>query len=384
MKIVGVICEYNPFHLGHLAQLAKLRAFGPDAAVVCVMSGNFVQRGEPAVFDKFTRAAAAAACGADLVLELPVTAALSSAEGFARGGVEVLDRLGIVTDLCFGCESGGAEPEKAAQAMCGPSFEPMLRENLDSGLSYAAAKQKALETLTGISGILRRPNDILAAEYCRALFLRGSAIAPMPVLREGDYHAAAADALAPSATAVRELLASGGWEPFVPEAARPFFASAPQYRMEYGERAVLSRLRAMEQCEWQHAAHGSEGLWSKAMKASRTECGLAEIMEAVRSRRYPMTRIRRLLMCAYLGITEEELHGAIPAVRILAFGERGRELTRMARKEGSIPLLNPGQAAEDAEMQRRDERCADLYALFAEKPLPPGAEQRFRITFSEK
>ena len=384
MKIVGVICEYNPFHLGHLAQFAKIRASDPDAAVVCVMSGNFVQRGEPAVFEKSVRAAAAAACGADLVLELPVTAALSSAEGFARGGVEVLDRLGIVTDLCFGCESGGEEPKQAAQAMCSPSFEPMLRENLESGLSYAAAKQKALETLTGASDILRRPNDILAAEYCRALFLRGSAIRPMPVLREGDYHAQTADAAAPSATAVRELLQTGGWESFVPEKVRKMFASAPQYRMEYGERAVLAGLRAMEEAEWQRTAHGSEGLWSRAMKAARTECGLAEITEAVRSRRYPMTRIRRLLLCAYLGITEEQLRGPVPAVRILAFGERGRELTRMARKEGSIPLLNPGQAAKDAKMQRRDERCADLFALFAEKPLPPGAEQRFRITFSEK
>ena len=247
MKTVGIICEYNPLHLGHAAQMERIRRIcGEDTAVVCVMSGNFVQRGEPAVLDKYTRAKGAVLCGADLVVELPVTAALSSAEGFARGGVEVLDRMGVADALCFGSESGDAAGLlAAARAMEDPRFPACLREKLDAGLAYGAAKQQTLEALTGISGVARTPNDILAVEYCRALQLRGSRVEPMPILRPGSYHAAAPDHENPSATAVRGLMDGMNWLEYVPGPARELFRSAPQYDLGSGERAVLARLRAM-------------------------------------------------------------------------------------------------------------------------------------------
>ena len=164
MKTIGIICEYNPFHLGHQKQIDHIRAeFGPDAVIVCAMSGNFVQRGMPAVFDKSLRAQAAIDCGADLVLELPTVYALSSAEGFAAGGVKVLSP--ICDYLCFGSESGNADALlETARALLSPEFPPVLRKALEEGCSFPVARQKALEQMGCDSSLLENPNDILAVE----------------------------------------------------------------------------------------------------------------------------------------------------------------------------------------------------------------------------
>ena len=210
MQTVGVICEYNPFHLGHARQLGLIRQqLGQEAAIVCLMSGNYVQRGEPAVFDKCVRARAAVEAGASLVLELPVTYALRSAEGFAAGGVSILSRLGCGF-LSFGCESGDGDAIlRAAEASRSSEFEQTLHANIQTGLSYAAARQRALEALGQDGQLLTRPNDILAFEYCRAILTQNSPMHPLAVLRPGDYHADTPDAEHPSATAVRAAFWQG-------------------------------------------------------------------------------------------------------------------------------------------------------------------------------
>ena len=161
MKIIGVICEYNPFHLGHKKQFDLIRKeFGEDAAVVCLMSGNFVQRGYPAIFHKSLRAAAAIECGADLVLELPPIFALWSAEGFAAGGVKILSKF--CDYLCFGAESGTAESLMAtAAALLSPEFSDALGKELDKGVSFAAARQQAVAAMGIDASLLEKPNDIL-------------------------------------------------------------------------------------------------------------------------------------------------------------------------------------------------------------------------------
>lgn len=169
MRTVGVICEYNPFHRGHLTQFRQIRTlFGEDAAIICLMSGNFVQRGECAVFDKLVRASAAVDCGASLVLELPVTGALRSAEGFARCGVEILDALGVEM-LAFGSESGETENYLClAAAMDTPEYNAELRAALASGQSYPAAREAAAKSLHLPGELLKTPNNILGLEYCKA------------------------------------------------------------------------------------------------------------------------------------------------------------------------------------------------------------------------
>ena len=222
MRSIGIICEYNPFHNGHLRQLRLAREqAGEDCALICLMSGNYVQRGEPALFPKSLRAEAALRCGADLVLELPLTAALSSAEGFAAGGVRILSALGCDA-LCFGTETEDlAALRRSAEANLDPAFDALLRRELESGSSYAAARQRALTALGAGEGV-SSPNDILAVEYLKALLRQNSPMQPLPIRRPGSYHAREIDAENPSATALRAALSSdcrGGHRP--PEDAAP-------------------------------------------------------------------------------------------------------------------------------------------------------------------
>lgn len=369
MAAVGIVCEYNPFHLGHEKQLRMARErLGGSTPVVCLMSGNFVQRGAPALFDKTVRARAAVECGASLVLELPVTCALSSAEGFARGAVEIFDRLGAVDTLCFGSETGDAAAlVRAAEAMTAPVFTQALRLALTDGLSYPAARQRALEETLGDGALLTSPNDILAAEYCKALFERRSRIRPLAVRREGGYHDETPDAENPSATAVRASLLRGeGWRQLVPEAAAAVYDGAARYTLASGERAVLARLRGMPEAEWAQLPFGSEGLWSKLRRAVQTEHSVEDILCTAKSKRYPRTRLQRMLMCGYLGITQADLARPRTYVRVLAFDERGRALLRRMRQSAAICVINAGERPADAAYYALECRCAALYGLFAE------------------
>lgn len=370
MTAVGVICEYNPFHLGHEKQLRLLRQLlGADAAIVCLMSGDYVQRGQPAVFDKRTRAAAAVSCGASLVLELPVTNVLRSAEGFAQGGVRILSALGVVEYLGFGCESGDGDAIfQTARAMCNPGYDRLVQQELSKGLPYPVAMESALAGLTGGGALLQQPNDILAVEYCKAILRQNSPLKPLAIRREGSYHASEADAENPSATAVRKLLETGDWRPYVPEAAASLYETAPVHTLSQGERAMLARLRGLTQADWERAAHGSEGLWSKVWKAVQTEPSVEAILTAAKSKRYPRTRLQRLLLCAYLGIDADTLAPPAPYVRILAFDERGQKLLKTAADTASLPMLHAGQAPREETHRpyyELETRCAGLYSLFA-------------------
>lgn len=368
MKTAAIICEYNPFHKGHNRQFAAIRqTLGDDTGIVCLMSGSYVQRGEPAVFDKYCRSAAAVECGADLVLELPLTAALSSAEGFALGGVEILTRLGGIDYLCFGCETGNQERlMETAEILLSPAFSEQLRKGLTDGDSFASLRQRTLTALGGDGSLLEQPNDILAVEYCKALLTCQSGILPLPIHRGGSYHDDMPDPENPSATSLRSFMPDASWLSFVPEAAARMFADAPIHRLSYGERAMLARLRAMDDTEFEALPYGAEGLWRKLMKESRQAPTIEALVNAVKSRRYARSRIMRMVMCAFLGIREEDFAQAAPYVRILAFNETGQKLLRRAAEESTVSLLHPGQRG-DCAYAKLEARAERLYPLF----LPP-------------
>ena len=286
MKIVGIICEYNPLHLGHKKQIDEIRRIcGSDTAIVCLMSGNFVQRGVPAIIDKSLRAEAAVRCGADLVLELPVGYALSSAEGFAAGGVRI---LGDFCDaLCFGAENADRDLLMAvARALLSEEFKPLLKEQLETGISFPAARQAALTQMGLDSSLLETPNNILAVEYCKAILALNSGMEPLPIFRGGSYHDELPDQDNPSATAMRKLmLTAGDFKSLVPAAVTDLFSAAPLHALEAGERAVLSKLRVMTDAEFEALPYGAEGLWRKFMHACRTEATLEGIIAATKSKR---------------------------------------------------------------------------------------------------
>lgn len=363
MKVAGIICEYNPFHNGHAKQFRLIREkCGEDTAIVCVMSGNFVQRGEPALYHRSVRAAAAVEGGADLVLELPVTYALRSAEGFAAGGVEILSGLEICDAISFGCETPHGLWETAGLLLT-PEFAAKLREQLDSGISFAAARQRALEALGGNGELVARPNNILGVEYCKAIQQQGSSLSILPLQRGGDYHDCVPQTEDPSATSLR---AAEDFLPFVPRETWGCYEGKPQYRRAWGERAMLARLRALDETEFAAVPFGNEGLWNKVMHACRKGGTVEEILAEAKSKRYTYTRLSRLLMCAYLGISAEQLAEKVPYVRVLALNARGGELLRRARKDGSIELCNTGARVELSSYAGLEARTELLYDLFCE------------------
>lgn len=378
MKTVGIICEYNPLHLGHRKQLRWVRqTVGEDCAIVCLMSGNYVQRGYPAIVDKSLRSKAALECGADLVLELPLNVSLSSAEGFAAGGVRILSPF--CDFLCFGAEDADASALMAmAQALLSEDFRSALRQQLDLGFSFPAARARAVGAMGLDSVLLETPNNILAVEYCKGILSQGSPMEILPMQRLGSYHDAEPDRENPSATAVRKQMLEGkDWELLVGAEAACVLEGAAVHNMDAGERAILAKLRAMTEEEFSRIPYGSEGLWRKLMHAVREQATLEDILTAVKSKRYTRTRLDRMVMCAFLGLTEQDLQTPAPYVRVLGFSQRGREVLKKARSIQDFP--NTGEP-RDCEYWNREQLWGDLYGLFAiNAPEAPGTEKRRRV-----
>lgn len=375
MKTVGIICEYNPFHNGHLRQIERIREhFGEDCRVVCLMSGNFVQRGAPAIVDKSVRAHGAVLSGVDLILELPVSVCLSSAEGFAQGGVRILSQC--CDTLCFGTESMTEDHLfQTASALLSPNFSALLKEELAEGCSFPAARQAALRRM-GIQENLSGPNNNLGIEYTKAILAQGSSMNIFPIYRQGDYHDQELNPLAPSATAVRKALLSGGnWENAVPAPTVPLLKNAVLHTLQAGERAIVAKLRMMEEGDFEQLPYGSEGLWRKLMKAVRSNGDLSSIIEATKSKRYTRTRIDRMILCAFLGLTGADLGVLPPKIRVLAFTGRGRTVLR-----SHDCFLNAGEAVEEAE-----KRIGSLYGLFCLNGIePPDLEEKRRIIYIQE
>lgn len=374
MKTVGIICEYNPFHLGHEKQIRWLKHRG--YRVVCMMSGNYVQRGRPAIMDKTLRGQAAILCGADLVLELPLMAALSSAEGFTSEGVRLL--APICDGLCFGAETADRDGLMAlARALLTPEFSGALRLELDKGLSFPAARQRALQSMGLDGSVLEKPNNILAVEYCKAILTQGLEMEPIPIHRGGDYHAQIPDPENPSATALRGLMERGDWQNYVPAVLGALYEGATLHSLEAGERAVLCKLRTMTDREFEALPYGSEGLWRKLMHAARQKATLEEIATAVKSKRYTRSRIDRMILCGFLGMKAQDMAGLSPYARVLAFNDTGRGLINEARRKGLYP--NIGEKVEDP-YQALEDRADTLYGLFAHST-PTSPTPKYRVWY---
>jgi len=383
LKIAGIVAEYNPFHTGHLLHMEKTRALlGEDTAIVCIMSGNFTQRGDFAIFEKHARAEAAVLCGADLVLELPVPWALSSAEGFAFGAVSVLDSLGIITHLSFGSEAGCVSLlDNAAGFLLSAQSDELIKYELQKGVSYAQARQKAALTALGDAAeVLRSPNNILGIEYIKALKKLKSAIEPITFRRIGAGHDSSELSETASASKIRGILKNGGdARRFIPRAAGEIFARetacgrAPVF-IENCETAILSALRRMTRDELCSLDGGAEGLGDRLYKFASVEPRLSSVYEKTKTKRYALSRIRRLVLRAYLGIPLD-LPEAPPYAKILALGNRGRILLKNASEDFTL-ISRPASGKSLTGNARRafelDSLSTDLYVLAY-----PGETQRY-------
>ena len=373
MRAFGIICEYNPFHTGHRWQIAELRRrFGEECAVVCAMSGNFVQRGDFAIVRKHARAEAAVRGGADLVLELPTPWATASAESFARGGVAVLAGTGIVDTLAFGSECADTEKlKRVAACLTGEDFTDALHTELDKGNSFAAARERAAEKLCGAdAAVLRDANDILGVEYCKALSETG--IAPLTLPRMGIGHDGGAAGEFASASYLRERLLAGEacGEYLTPDMTRLYEAERTVGRapvtMANAERAMLAKLRTMTEDDFARYDEGNEGLYHRLYDARCTATGVEELLAAAKTKRYAYARLRRTVLRMYLGI--ESVPEKVPYLRVLACSERGRALLKQMKKSASLPILTKSADVRELseEAQRLfaiEERATDLYTL---------------------
>lgn len=351
MNICAIITEYNPFHAGHAYQIEEVRRRLPDCAVISLMSGNYVQRGEPAIWDKYLRAACAVdAGGPDLVLELPLTAALSSAEGFAQGGIHLAAALGCVTHLSFGCETGTEEYlMQLAACLNTDEFSARLRALLPNSASYAhAAAAAAQELCPQAASLLDSPNDLLAVQYCRFLQQICPGVQPIAVRRRGAAHDGTPEDGIPSASHVRRLLRAGRADEafdLLPSACRERGSVARRHSWDDLASAVLPYLRRLTPEDIRALPGVSEGLENRFYQACQKAQTLDELWDRVRSRRHPLSRVRRLVLCAYLGITQK-LTALPPAfVTVLAMNTRGREVLRTMKQTCSLPVIvKPTQA----------------------------------------
>ena len=381
MQTAGIIIEYNPLHSGHLYQLEETRRLlGRDTAIVGVMSGDFVQRGDFAIARRQARAKAAVESGVDLVLELPLPWAVGSAERFADGGVAVLAAAGVVDRLVFGSECGDtAALERIARVLLSEEFPRVLKTELAEGVSFAAARQRAVERLATAedAALLAQPNNILGVEYCKSLLRRESSIRPLTIQRKGTgYHGTELEENLPSATMLRELLRSG-------ERDKALSLMAPAMRSAYEEeaglgrapvlqetceRAILARLRAMSEEDFAALDEGREGLYHRLYEASRTAASLEEILNAAKTKRYAHARLRRMVLWAWLGMSPGNFPEEIPYLRVLAANQTGRELLGRMRKTASLPVVTKPQHVRRLSPEARalfelEARAADLYAL---------------------
>lgn len=385
MKAVGVVAEYNPFHNGHARHLSETKcSLSSDTPVVCVMSGSWVQRGECALTDKWTRVSMALRGGADLVLELPLPWAISSAEWFARGAVATLKATGVVGMLSFGSESGrSGDLCRIAEALDSPEYQKALRAELDKGISFAEARQRAVARMVGKeAALLEGPNDSLGVEYIRAA---GKDLAVTVVPRQGTGH----DSLTPgrefaSATYLRELTRQGreaelsGW---MAKEDAALLKNTGIARMEQIERAVLARLRQMDETDFAALpdSGAAEGLPARLCRAAEQAGSLEEFYALAKTKRYAHSRIRRLALWAFLGLTEADRPDRPAYLRVLGFNSRGQEVLREMKTAAALPILtkpahSKALSYEAQKLFALECRGTDLFGLCFDTPKPKGLD----------
>lgn len=378
MKVLGVVAEYDPFHLGHQTMINEAKqAAGEDAAVVVAMSGSFTQRGGAAICPAAARAEMALRGGADLVLEIPVQFSTAAAETFARGGVGVLAAAGIVDTLCFGSESGDlTQMRRMAEVIDTPEFRTALRGELAKGLPFAAARQKALEeVLHSELQLTGGANDLLGTEYLRCL---PEGIDVLPIRRRDDGHGGAQ-----SATRVRQLLKQGDWDSaaqLLPDTTveilrREQAKGCCPGDLAWAERAIFYRLRQMSAEEIAAIPDCKEGLENRILQAAMENGKLADFYDAIKSKRYAHARIRRIVLRAFLGI--HTLPEQPAYLGVLGANEKGLSLLRQMKKTASVPVVTKpahgkkltGEALEQFLCSRAAD---DLWGLCVELIRPAG------------
>jgi len=410
MNVVGIIAEYNPFHNGHLYHLDHAKKTCTADYVICVMSGHFLQRGEPALFDKWSRAAMAVSAGADLVLELPFAFACRSAGAFARGSVELLSATKLVTHLCFGSEADSIEQLKDLASFLTqepPLYQQLIRKNLKLGLSYPSARSRAiqeyyvltnLQNADDIQAIIASPNNILGIEYLAALHRIHSPITPTTIKRQHtNYHDQSLSGSIASATAIRTEFETKGLteelERTMPDttnkiAQQCFIQQLGPVFPNAFAMLIIAILRRAQPAELSAIAEVTEGLEHKLKSSGNIATNLDDLLKLLKSKRFTRTRLQRMLIYIMLNFTKElaaEFDHAGPRyLRVLAISKQGQNLLRILKETAALPIIqraaeftasnyyNPTSTLD--KMLQLDIHATDLYALGSPVPRRGGLD----------
>lgn len=383
MRVAGIIAEYNPLHNGHVYHIEQTRAVTGCEYIIVVMSGDYVQRGEPAIADKFTRAQWALLAGADVVLELPTVYALCSAERFAYGGIRTLAATGILDTLCFGSETPDLSALKQAADMLAHEpalFREKLREQLSMGKSYPRARYDALQACGAskeVLAVLREPNSILGVEYIRFLSQLAENAVPVAIHRVGGgYNESAMTGTYSSATAIREALNKK--EPTAFQ-SMPMYVGArfgpggvPPISLLHAQQLILYALRRMSSTELKLLPDVQEGMENILFRAAQNVTTLEALYDSLKSKRYTMARCKRISLSALLGITKSLLHDSMNEdagyLRVLGFRREARPLLSLIGKKCTAPLIMRRADCEHLSdhartLLEKDLFAHDIYAL---------------------
>ena len=393
-KVLGIIAEYNPFHNGHLYHIKKSIEETGASSVICVMSGNFVQRGNTSIVDKCTKTKMALANGVDLVLELPTIYSVSSAENFAEGAIRLLDSLKIVDTISFGMEAKDiASLNNIANVLYTEpkEYTTILEHELRKGVSFPKARENAvmmyLNDIKQYANILTGSNNILAIEYLKAIKKLKSKLNPIGIRREKVLYndEIIIDDFA-SATAIRKMIATGQFsdiQKVMPKSSYALLADELRkghYVLDLSkfQKEIIYNLRKMSVEEIAQLVDVSEGLENAIKNAANSSNNLVDFVNIVKSKRYTQTRIQRILIYALLGITNSKMLAfkkAVPYARVLGFNENGKQLiSQIAKKNKKVQIVTSVKKYMDEsknkvlkEMLETDILATNVYTLGYEK-----------------
>lgn len=388
MTVHGIIAEFNPLHKGHEYLIQQAKNKGP---VICVLSSNFVQRGEVAIAEKQLRATAALKAGCDLVLELPVNWSMSTAQNFALGGVSALCFAGC-DRIVFGSESGNTdELLNAAEILQSEAFSAAVAKELDKGVTFAAARETAGNTLGVKSDLLSNPNNNLGIEYMIAAKKLGSQISFDTVKRVGAAHDSLEEDTFVSATLLRQALRSGETAPcekYMPGSVLELFSADNISDPSLLRRAVLATLRQKTVEELSHLPDISEGLENKLHSAIATASSLDELFTELKVKRYTLARLRRLVLSAFLGLDATAFMKPLPYLRVLGFNKTGEVLLRERLSKSPVPVITRSSDLKKLDgsalhIFETEAKATDLFALSLKKPFACGLEYTRKLIKTE-
>lgn len=379
MKICACVAEYNPFHLGHLKHVNYIKQELLAEKVVVIMSGDFTQRGEPAVINKFTRARHAIQAGADLVIELPTVFATANAEIFAKGAVKILSSLNVVDGLCFGIESGGKEDYiSLANALNDESkeFKKILKQKLEQGVSLAKAKFDTVKTLSGNynESLISSPNNILGLEYTKAILKSQNGITIYPMIREGDHNDGTLKKGITSATSIRRIMAEGKIKKLKSNLPAFVYKDLCSYPRDY-EKIAMSKIYTSSAEFMKNLPDCTEGLENRIKALSKDNLTLSALIEKATTKRYTSSRIKRIILANLLEIEDKLVKSALTDplyAKILAVKKESKDLISLLAEKSAYPILTRKSDAAllkktALDVFNKDVLANDLYNLISEE-----------------